>query len=111
MTTITMMLTLCRRAITLKLLISQKQQSRRRAPTPDGFAFVPHSAVFLDSIRWARRRLAARKFRQFRNIRRNPPRFIPKFTIYLLCRHVSKSSHNLAPTSVQLSLSVANGVQ
>jgi hypothetical protein len=27
-----------------------KQQSRRRSPTPDGFAFVPLRAVFLDSI-------------------------------------------------------------
>jgi hypothetical protein len=52
MTTITMMLTLCRRAITLKLLISQKQQSRLRAPTPDGFALSPIRAVFLDGIRW-----------------------------------------------------------
>jgi hypothetical protein len=30
-----------------------KQQSRRRLPTPDGFAFVPIRAVFLDGIRWA----------------------------------------------------------
>jgi len=27
-----------------------KQQSRRRSPTPDGFAFVPLRAVFSDSI-------------------------------------------------------------
>jgi hypothetical protein len=30
-----------------------KQQSRRRSPTPDGFAFVPIRAVFLNGIRWA----------------------------------------------------------
>jgi hypothetical protein len=30
----------------------QKQQSRQRLPTPDGFAFVPLRAVFLDSVRW-----------------------------------------------------------
>ena len=33
-------------------MLPRKQQSRRRPPTPDGFALSPIRAVFLDSNRW-----------------------------------------------------------
>ncbi len=32
---------------------ASRQQSRQRPPTPDGFTFVPHRAVFSDGIRWS----------------------------------------------------------